>query len=61
MDDLAARAPFRTKAEVGHMVASMRPRTAPQDGIRKPPEWSAMRKPPEAMVPLPRGDEGGAA
>ena len=34
-DDLAARAAFRTAAEVDHLVASLRPRQAPREGIRK--------------------------
>ncbi len=34
-DDLVARAAFRTAAEVDHLVASLRPRQAPREGIRK--------------------------
>ncbi len=35
LDELVARAAFLTKAEVDHLVASVRPRAAPQDGIRR--------------------------
>ena len=38
LDDLVARAAYRTKAEVEHLVASLQPRAAPRDGIRKLPE-----------------------
>ena len=36
-DDLVARAAFRTKEEVDHLVASLRPRQAPREGIRALP------------------------
>ena len=35
LDELVGRAAFLTKAEVDHLVASVRPRAAPQDGIRR--------------------------
>ncbi len=35
VDDLVARAAFKTKAEVDHLVATLQPRIAPRDGIRK--------------------------
>jgi hypothetical protein len=38
LDDLIARAAYRTKAEVEHLVASLQPRAAPRDGLRKLPE-----------------------
>ncbi|HUL58964.1 MAG TPA: HNH endonuclease [Anaeromyxobacteraceae bacterium] len=38
LDDLVARAAFKTKAEVEHLVASIQPRTAPRDGLRRLPE-----------------------
>ncbi len=34
-DELVARAAFRTTAEVDHLVASLKPRPAPREGIRK--------------------------
>jgi hypothetical protein len=33
-EDLLARAAFRTNAEVDHLVASLRPRPAPREGLR---------------------------
>ena len=51
LDDLVARAAFETKAEVDHLVATLRPRTAPQDGIRKLPQ--RMEAPRAAAEPLP--------
>ena len=38
LDDLVARAAFKTKADVDLLVVSLRPRPAPQDGIRKLPQ-----------------------
>jgi hypothetical protein len=38
LDDLVARAAYRTKAEVEHLVAAMHPRVAPKEGIRKLPD-----------------------
>jgi 5-methylcytosine-specific restriction endonuclease McrA len=35
LEDLVARAAFKTKADVEHLVASVRPREAPREGIRK--------------------------
>ncbi|WP_242340945.1 MULTISPECIES: HNH endonuclease [Anaeromyxobacter] len=35
VDDLLARAAFRTRAEVEHLVASVQARTAPRAGLRK--------------------------
>jgi 5-methylcytosine-specific restriction endonuclease McrA len=49
LDDLLARAAYRTRAEVDHLVASVQARTAPRAGIRKLPE----REPARASVPLP--------
>ena len=34
-EDLLARAAFRTRAEVDHLVASLRPRPVPREGIRQ--------------------------
>jgi hypothetical protein len=38
LEDLLARAAFKTRADVDHLVASIQPRPAPKDGIRKLPE-----------------------
>jgi 5-methylcytosine-specific restriction endonuclease McrA len=38
LDDLVARAAYRTKAEVDHLVASLQARTAPRAGLRKLPD-----------------------
>jgi hypothetical protein len=37
-DELVARAAYKTKAEVDHLVASIRPRAAPREGVRKLPD-----------------------
>jgi 5-methylcytosine-specific restriction endonuclease McrA len=37
-EELVARAAFRTTAEVDHLVASLAPRPAPKEGIRRLPE-----------------------
>jgi hypothetical protein len=37
LDDLVGRASFKTKAEVDTLVASVKPRSAPADGIRRLP------------------------
>ena len=42
LDDLVARAAFRTKAEVEHLVATIQPRTAPRDGLRRLPQAEAL-------------------
>jgi len=42
--DLVERAAYRTKAEVEHLVASVRPRAAPREGIRKLPEPATSAK-----------------
>jgi 5-methylcytosine-specific restriction endonuclease McrA len=38
LHDLVARAAYRTKAEVDHLVASLQARTAPRAGVRKLPD-----------------------
>ena len=54
LDDLVARAAFKTKAEVEYLVASIQPRTAPRDGLRKlTPRAEAPR---ENAEPLPLAD-----
>jgi 5-methylcytosine-specific restriction endonuclease McrA len=37
LDDLVSAAAYKTKTEVDHLVASLRPREAPRDGIRRLP------------------------
>jgi hypothetical protein len=37
LDDLVARAAYRTKAEVDQLIASLRPREAPRNGLRRLP------------------------
>ena len=49
LDDLLARAAYRTKADVDHLVASVQARTAPRTGVRKLPE----REPGMTSTPLP--------
>ncbi len=50
---LVARAAFGTMAEVDHLVASLKPRQAPREGIRKLPEVNATREalPPDSPTP----------
>lgn len=48
MDDLLYRAAYRTKAEVDHLVASVRPRQAPREGVRKLPKSSEASPQPPA-------------
>jgi hypothetical protein len=66
-DELVARAAFRTKEEVDHLVASLRPRQAPREGIRAFPaveEAGLVRggreaSPEEAASPaVPAGSAG---
>ncbi len=38
VEDLLARAAYKSRADVDHLVASLQPRPAPKDGIRKLPE-----------------------
>jgi 5-methylcytosine-specific restriction endonuclease McrA len=48
-EELLARAAYRTKADVDHLVASVQARTAPRAGVRKLPE----REPGMTSAPLP--------
>jgi hypothetical protein len=50
LDDLVAQATYRTKAEVEHLVATIQPRTAPQDGLRKVPQAKILTPVPVAAV-----------
>ncbi len=44
VEELVSRAAFRTMAEVDHLVASLKPRQAPREGIRELPEPVATRE-----------------
>src|SRR5574341_850590 len=52
-EELVARAAFRTTAEVDHLVASVKPRSAPREGIRRLPEPTV---PSPSESPLDEGD-----
>ena len=63
-EDLLARAAFRTTAEVDHLVASLKPRPVPREGIRQLPGTAARNGPasaagvaslPSAQPSLPGG------
>jgi hypothetical protein len=60
LDDLVARAAYKTKAEVEHLVASVRPREAPRDGIRRLPAASGASSevPRPACATAPEGSCG---
>jgi 5-methylcytosine-specific restriction endonuclease McrA len=49
-EELVARAAWRTTAEVDHLVASLKPRQAPREGIRRLPEPGGTA--PEAPLPV---------
>jgi hypothetical protein len=49
LDDLVGRAAFLTKSDVDHLVASVRPRAAPREGVRRLAESA----PPAAPAPAP--------
>ncbi len=51
-EDLVARAAFRTAAEVDHLVASARPRSAPRGGIRRLPDPVEATAPSLSKSPL---------
>ncbi|ABS27917.1 hypothetical protein Anae109_3738 [Anaeromyxobacter sp. Fw109-5] len=46
LPDLVARAAYRTKAEVDHLVASLQARTAPRAGLRKLPDRASAASAP---------------
>ncbi|WP_242355447.1 HNH endonuclease [Anaeromyxobacter sp. SG64] len=58
VDDLLARAAFRTRAEVEHLVASVQARTAPRAGLRKLTERAPTAG--SAALQLPASDAGQA-
>jgi 5-methylcytosine-specific restriction endonuclease McrA len=58
LEEVVARAAFKTDEETKHLVATLMPRPAPREGIRKLPE-AAPRLPvpvPEPAPPAARGD-----
>jgi len=59
-DDLLVRAAYRSKAEVDALVASVKPRSAPADGLRKLPEPRGSPGEP-AAAPVPAPPAGTAA
>jgi 5-methylcytosine-specific restriction endonuclease McrA len=59
LDDLLARAAYRTRAEVDHLVASVQARSAPRAGIRKLPERESA--PASVTLPLAPGPAEPAA
>ncbi len=56
-EELVARAAFQTMAEVDHLVASLKPRQAPREGIRRLPEPATA----ESAIAEPAGTAGEAA
>src|SRR5919205_1291879 len=54
VQDVAAAASFKTKAEVERIVAALAPRPAPKDGIRKLPERAS--QPSSLPSPPPHSD-----
>jgi hypothetical protein len=52
-EELVARAAYQTKAEVDHLVASIRPRAAPREGVRKLPEPREAERASAAPEPAP--------
>jgi HNH endonuclease len=71
LDELVARAAYRTKAEVEHLAATLQPRVAPREGIRKLPQAQQPREllasiatdgsptPHPSPLPVPRGEGDG--
>ncbi|HET9551933.1 MAG TPA: hypothetical protein VFP50_03115 [Anaeromyxobacteraceae bacterium] len=55
---LVARAAYKTKAEVEELVVSLRPRSAPRDGVRRLPERheASTATPPAIPTPTPTLD-----
>jgi hypothetical protein len=54
--EVLARAAFRTRAEVDLLVASLQPRPAPKDGIRRVGDGHPARLPPASAAPPCAGD-----
>jgi hypothetical protein len=59
LEDLVARAAYRTKAEVDHLVASLQARTAPRAGLRKLPDRASVASAP--ALPLAAAVPAGSA
>jgi 5-methylcytosine-specific restriction endonuclease McrA len=57
-DEVVVRAAYMTKAKVEHLVASLQPRTAPRDVVRKLPARSETAEMP--VVPSAPSSEAGA-
>ncbi len=53
LEELVARAAHKTKEEVDHLVATLRPRTAPREGIRQLPTPSRITPAGSVSAPLP--------
>jgi len=52
-EELVAKAAYQTKAEVDHLVASIRPRAAPREGVRKLPGPREAERTPAAPERAP--------
>ena len=61
VDGLVERAAYLTKAEVEHLAASLQPRTAPKDGVRKLPVRSVAANAPALTLAPPGRCERTAA
>jgi hypothetical protein len=59
--DLVARAAYRTAAEVDHLVASLRPRQAPREGLRKLPIAESPAAEPIGTTEAPTAEPAGTA
>jgi 5-methylcytosine-specific restriction endonuclease McrA len=55
LDEVVAKAAFLSRAETEHLVATLRPRGAPREGIRRLPEQAVRIEAPP--VPAPGGGE----
>jgi hypothetical protein len=49
LDDVVARASYRTKGEVEHLAASLQPRAASKDGVRRLPDRAARETTADAI------------
>src|SRR5512138_414226 len=57
LDELVARAAYRTDDETRHLVATLQPRAAPREGLRKLPEPAAHVPAPASTSPARSTDE----
>src|SRR5574341_693111 len=60
-EELVARAAWRTTAEVDHLVASVKPRSAPREGIRRLPDPVEAVREPSPSPPSAEAEAGVAA